>query len=233
MENSCQKESKYIRHFTDVDALFKILEGGLRFSKPSTKWDDENDLYCVNKYAELIGKDVYVLCFCAGIGNIHDWTYFGSSIISNTCAYCYKTIKCNIKLNRAKVEKALKEQGFRQLEPMIYCTTKRLKENFNNKHQLPYLKRNEYCIEQELRSIIECEKGIINSPSLIIPLECIEGINILIDKNSKKVYNSIKKELESRYPHLKGKIDFNGSMDSRRWKTEVNKIINNKEITDI
>lgn len=224
METCCQQKSDFIRHFTDVDALFKILSGGIKFSKPSKAWDDKNDVYCIRQYSKHTGKNVFVLCFCSGIGNIHHWTYFGSNT-AIACKGCYKTIKCNIKLNREKFAKALEQEGY-QLKPVKYSTREKLVENFTDMESLPYLKRNEYCVEQELRVVVLKSKGS-KAPIFKIPENCIESVNILLDNNSRSLYKRIKKELIKEFPYLGqiNKIDYNGSMDSEAWKGEVNRIM--------
>ncbi len=72
-----EKDSKFIRHYTNVGALFGILDKGFMLSKPNENWDDQNDYFTLKKYAEHMKKDVYVLCFCDGLGGVEHWFYYG------------------------------------------------------------------------------------------------------------------------------------------------------------
>ena len=233
-------QPKYFRHYTDVNALLGILEGGLRLSKPKKSWDDLNDYYTVQKYAEYINKDVFVLCLCESLGNAHHWYYYGYS--HDGFENIYKNIKCNIKLNGSKLRSILNKRGLTP-QKMIYAITNEkaslnkhpklqtLKRVFKNMNNLPYLKRAEYRVEKEWRVISEVNKAenckIDNSPEPIEIKDCIESITLLADEHS-CIYCLIEKEITSMYPQLRGKVKSSGVHISERWHNEIEKIINEK-----
>ena len=232
---------KFFRHYTDVNALQNILKEGLRLSRPKATWDDLNDYFTVSKYEDHINKDVYVLCLCERLGNIHHWFYYGYSHAG--FENIYKNIKCSIKLNSEKLNEALKNRGL-ELKEMIYAISnddaslnqkgnkhKTIKEVFTKWEDLPYLKRSEYEIEKEWRVIAEVEKSaddsrIDNSPQPIEILDCIESISLLVDESS-CMFCLIKNEIKSAYPQLADKIKSNGAHKSARWKNEIEKVIAN------
>lgn len=217
MIRKSSKSNGSIRHYTDVDALFKILDNGLMFSRPRPTWDDKNDYYTLHKYEELKQKDVYVLCFCNEIGNTHHWSYFGSNKYPTICAGCFKSIKCNIKLNRAKFEEKLAQRHL-SLKDIIYCKSTEISQKLLSIEDLPLLKKNEYCIENELRVLAIVNQGSKRPDNIQITPECIEGISILLP-NSSTMYKQLKKELNTMYPKII--IKFSGVRNSPRWKTYI------------
>ena len=54
-----------IRHFTNVDALYKILEQGLKFSS-GRSWSDKDDVFDIKQYSKIIKNDVYIDHICIG-----------------------------------------------------------------------------------------------------------------------------------------------------------------------
>lgn len=214
-------QTQWIRHFTSVDALFKILAEGFRFASPRN-WQDKNDVYCVKRFEELQKKKLYILCFCKGVGNAYHWTAFGHHGVGSLCKGCYKNVPCNIQINTAVFEKEIQQQGM-SLQDVIYYKT--VSQDFNNIHQLPLLKRFGYRVEKETRIIVmrdsEDNSGV---PNLKIPEKAIGGINILRTDND--LYKQIKQELINRFPFLKDKIKYNGTIDSPNWQSSVKQQIN-------
>lgn len=241
-ESKPESKPGFVRHYTNVGALFKILEGGLKFGTPREDWDDLNDYFtldkykeCKNKYTECKNqKNIYVICFCECLGSVHHWYYYGSSRNQNVFEDCYKNIKCCIKLNRAKLDNLLSLHSL-SLEKVEYLisnedassnketTTQTVESYLDNLEKLPYIKRIEYAVEKEWRIVTLSN----NEPSPLDIKDCIEGISILIDETS-PLYCLIKCNIINKYPYLYNIIDNNGIHKSKRWEEEVMKVINNK-----
>ena len=224
MSEKIQSRSNFIRHYTDVDALFHILRGGLRFSKPKQTWDDKNDYFTLHKYEQLTQQHVFVLCFCNNIGNTHHWSYFGQNL-PTLCSGCNKLIKCNIKFNRKKLQTALKARGL-SLRPVVYCKSSEIKDKLNSIEILPVLKKWEYRVEQELRVVVIQEAA--DQPANFEVVNCIESINILLSGRSEH-YRNIKEQILDELPTVK--VNFSGVRNSPRWKSAINKQLKNNCLT--
>ena len=236
-----KKKFEFIRHYTNVGALFNILDNGIRFSKPNPNWDDQNDFFTLEKYKQHLNetggkKEVFLICFCGDLGNVHHWYYYGSSNSNTMYENCYENIKCNIKLNKSKFDELLKRQNpSLRLKPLHYvlssssATTKpekgtmTLEEYLTDWDKLLYVKRREYYVEQEWRVVAVAEQ---QPPSIDIK-ECIEAITILIDEDS-FIFSHIKEMIACKYPNLKYKVLNSGVHKSKTWEIEINKIIKEK-----
>ncbi len=230
-----EKDSKFIRHYTNVGALFGILDKGFMLSKPNENWDDQNDYFTLKKYAEHMKKDVYVLCFCDGLGSVHHWFYYGQNNKNTFFEKCYENIKCNIKLNKKAFENKL--SGDLSLKKVEYVlsnkeatrnpnsTTKTLAEYVDSWDKLPYVKRKEYDVEKEWRIVALRDEG--DKPEPLPILDCVESITFLIDEDS-FIYCMLKNMIKCKYPQLECKIDNSGVHKSKIWENEINKIINSK-----
>lgn len=224
MSDSKENQTHLLRHYTNVDAMFHILDEGFRFGTPSKNWDDQNDAFCVSLYAKRHKKKAYVLCFCIGLGNFHHWNYFGGNIGLRQCKDCYKGIKCNIVMNRESVENLLSEQNM-NLRDVIRLEKNELRHNTNSipDANLPFLKRSEYWIEQEARVVVlKSPKAKI--PTLKIPIEQIEYVTLLLDPDSQQ-YKEIKEKLNTKYPNLK--VEYSGIKMSKEWQHLVTEKLEN------
>lgn len=246
MCNLKNKEPKYIRHYTNVKALFGILKKGFRFAEPRANWDDLNDYFTLIEYGKLTDKDVYTLCFCEGLGNAHHWFYYGYNTNALTYENCYENIKCNIKLDTKRFEQLLKQQDktleLREVKYVItneeaslkkYPDHKTLSEVLYSKEDLPILKRCEYETEKEWRVVLLKDKKAADEPKEDIYtsniMGCIEKISLLLDEES-ITYRLLEKKITCMYPELKGKIDNSGVHKSKRWEQEINRLIKERNI---
>ena len=193
----CKKEGgkQFIRHYTNVYALFRILGGGFKFGQPREDWDDLNDVFTLNKYGEIEQKKVYIICFCSGLGNAHHWFYYGNRSSSAQYENCWDNIKCNIKLDRLKFEKLLKSRGL-ELKPVKYAITNEeaskrghpiheiLEKALKSEEDLCLLKRSEYEIEKEWRIVVLKNPDEEEPAPIDNFMDCIEQISLLVDRES-------------------------------------------------
>ena len=241
-----EKEVECIRHYTNLKALWGILEKGFRFGTPRDDWDDLNDYFTLSHYEELTNSKVFVICFCAGLGNAHHWYYYGYNTGAMTYENCTDNIKCNIKLDRQKFENKLHLRGLK-LKPVKYAITNEeaslndrpthntLDQVLMCKEDLLYIKRSEYEVEKELRIIALKDKKKASEIEQSRPdnisdfIDCIESITLLLDEES-VVYRLLEKKIVFMYPALKGKINNSGVHKSLRWKKEIQKIIRDRDL---
>ena len=193
-----------IRHFTNVDALFKILKSGLKFSS-GRSWADKNDAYDIERYKKIVNKDVAILCMCDGKGNMYHWTNLGHKNI-----FCkYSNIKCNIAFYKDDfLEYVSSLNKFEKPRPIIYCDeTETITQELSN---IPFLKNKEYIVEKEIRLLYIGDNA---QKEAIIPNIRPYIRNITISKNdcNDKNFAIIKRRIEHLYPQLKGHITPNKS----------------------
>ena len=204
-----------IRHFTNADALYKILEQGLKFSS-GRSWSDKDDVFDIKQYSKIIKKDVAVLCMCNGMGNLHHW-----AIIRNK-GKGLNAIKCSIVFNKndfLRYVSSLKK--FEKPRKVKYCSE--IDVLTCDISDIPYLKKREYDIEKEIRFIYlgcDAEKSAI-IPNIVPYIKCIE-----ISKNgcSKTDFNQIRTTIENLYPQLKGRV-FQYDLS---WKEKIKILIQHK-----
>lgn len=223
MENDSKKTIRFIRHYTDVDALFKILRNGLRFSKPSSNWQDKNDKWALERYQELRrnNKDVFVLCFCDGIGNIHHWDAFGHK--GDKWKNKKHKIKCYIKIDKAKFTEYLHSIGY-QLVEVEYPILTKIQTDYatNIVEKLPYLKRSEYSVEHELRIVAEFDH---NDSSHYLPIRSfVHSITLSMDATSSE-YKQIKQELIKEFALSSKQITHSGVYNSPKWQNTIEQLL--------
>lgn len=215
------KLENIMQHYTTISAMFNILENGLNFAFGDGKsWIDKNDLHSLQKYKRYIGKKVYVLCFCDGMGNAHHWTTLGKVKKKDL----ESKIKCSIVLD--------KQQFIHQMQAlncisrrMIYCSNGEVLSY--DIRDILFLKRNEYENEHEFRFVYICNDGempiSINIKSFIR--------KIVIGNCKKQEYEKIKHRLMTEFLFTEDQIGQNLLNDSVEWDKNIDTLI--KRVTTI
>lgn len=209
------KLENIMQHYTTISAMFNILENGLNFAFGDGKsWIDKNDLHSLQKYKRYIGKKVYVLCFCDGMGNAHHWTTLGKVKKKDL----ESKIKCSIVLD--------KQQFIHQMQAlncisrrMIYCSNGEVLSY--DIRDILFLKRNEYENEHEFRFVYICNDGempiSINIKSFIR--------KIVIGNCEKQKYEEIKHRLMTEFLFTEDQIGQNLLNDSVEWDKNIDTLI--------
>ncbi len=214
------KPSNTIYHFTSVGNLYRILLSGLKLSD-GKNWKDKNDRYGIEQYRKFLekdGKNILVLCFCNNKGNVFLWKEKEESPSQLTQ---YDEYICRIGFNTKLLRKHLeKNAGIRKPCPVKYCSNKDVLNRKYTIEDIPYLKRKEYAIEDEVRIVYigsEKEKFITNIN------DCITSITI--NTNNKEVLQQIKEELCSTYGIDKKMVKSNGYSNSPTWQKNIRKFL--------
>lgn len=213
--------SDTLYHFTSVGNLYRILLSGLKLSD-GKNWKDQNDLYGIEQYRKSLeeyGENILVLCFCNNKGNVFLWKEKEESP-THTEDY-----RCRIGFNTNLLRKHLANiDGIREPRPVKYYSNKDVLNRKYTIKDIPYLKRKEYAIEDEVRIVYvgsEKEKTIPNIK------DCITSITI--NTNRKEVLQQIKKELCSTHGIDKKIVKSNGCSNSLIWQRNIRKILETKK----
>ena len=208
-----KEEMNVLKHYTNVDALFKILSDGFLFSD-GQKWEDKNDSFDIQQYAIYLNKHVLVLCFCDGDGNIYHWNSLGWKDKKNKNS----NIKCSIVLNKEEMLQYIRTLGSDyEHHNVIYCHNADV--SMKNVSEVPYLKRMEFAVEKEYRIVY---KGTHSN----VLLPCIQRYvtKIVIGRCESSDFDMIRNKLNSDYGIPLDIIRQNKLLDSQEWRNNIQKL---------
>lgn len=156
----------YLRRYTDLPALLRLLtDKQLTLLDPKT-WADHNDAFFMSLYKERKElKTVLALCFSQSAETYHHWRVFSNGP-SGVC----------IVFDREALLKELKKVPDIKTDTVTYFTLKKAK-GFRV-DQLPFVKRFGFKPENEFRAMYTSamhEKLVIDVP---IGLDCIRSISL-------------------------------------------------------
>jgi hypothetical protein len=181
------KTPEFLKHYTSIANLHKILSANKLLLSDSEKWDDKNDLASVQAFCKAKGKNVKarVVCFAEGEEMILHW---------NT----YAKLGCRIEFRETELLKKIKKpsflHNFMKYKPAKEVTSEYLKKL--NPNDIPFLKRRPYECEKEFRIIwfgIYKEKQYIG-----LNKNTIKGITLSPNIKGNKC-EKLKSELEKKY----------------------------------
>ena len=141
---STKKAPKFLKHYTSIETLHKILGSkSLLFGNPK-KWPDRNDVAAVEAFCKLKGKGTQakVICFAEGEEMMSNWTEHAK----NGCCIEFK------------VEEILKKaKGPNFLSNFVnYKSANELTKSYLEKigtNNIPFIKRRPHECEKEYRII--------------------------------------------------------------------------------
>lgn len=215
---------KLIRHFTSVENLCLILKNGFRMSD-AQNWEDKNDSYGVQRYAELQnGKKVLVLCFCTTKGNVYHWNSLKKKSVPTTKKQTktekYTDLMCSINIKKEEFFSYVRAlEGFREPKYVDYCNNAEILKK--DKESMPYLKRLEYQIENEIRILYVGDRTDVLIPNIQRFIA-----SITIDSSNPELYKLAEDTLVNQYGIGKKQIKKNGFTDSKVWKRNINTLNN-------
>ena len=209
-----EENNNQLKHYTSVSTLYKILTSGFKFQNGES-WDDKNDRYTLQKYREYVyPKNVLVLCFCDGAGNVYHWTALGKTDSNDSTSH----IKCSIVLNKDKFLKYVDSiEGMSHIE-MKYCRNNEILRC--QMEDLPYLKRNEFSIEKEYRVIYKGDKSEFFLPDIIPYID-----KIVIGLCTEAEFEEIKQHITTTFHIDETKITQNLLKGSKDWNDNVDVIV--------
>lgn len=207
------EKTEIIRHFTSVECLCLILKNGFRMSD-AQNWEDKNDSYGIRRYAELQnGQKVLVLCFCTTKGNVYHWKSLKSQ----------KGLMCSIDIKKDEFFNYVRTlDGFREPKYVDYCNNDEIPKK--DKENMPYLKRSEYRIENEIRILYVGDRTDVLIPNIQRFIA-----SITIDSSNPELYKLAEDTLVNQYGIGKKQIKKNGFTDSKVWQQNIDKIIANSK----
>jgi hypothetical protein len=200
-----RKREEYLRHYTDLSALFYLLTERKLTLLNGERWEDKNDIFFLEEYRkkkEL--KSVLALCFIRASERFHFWKVFGAG-----------SSGVRIRFRREDLLRAVKRPGL--------LTGKVDYLHFNEitkplaVDRLPFIKRHGFQDEREFRMVYESERHVRSKVDIPIPLPCIDNIKLTpwlhhdLVSDVRKIIHSI--DGCARLEVVRSKL-----IDNERWK---------------
>jgi hypothetical protein len=166
-----KRGEKYLRRYTNLEALRRLLrEQKLTLRKPES-WPDTNDSHYLELYRQKMKlSSVLALCFTQSSERFHYWEAFGKRTDP--------TERVQIKFKRSGLVEALKGQPYLNYREVEYLTMNDIKVRTLRKEELPFIKRYGFNHESEFRIIYESQEEKLSEKDIHIPLSCINKITL-------------------------------------------------------
>ena len=162
------KKNKVLRRYTSLPALLHLLKNEkITLLSPAT-WDDRNDRFFMNEYKRRMKvKSVLALCFTTTNETYHHWKVFtnGSDGV-------------RIDFKQEEFLAAIKKHKVIQARPVTYKKIAAISHLRPKVSDLPFLKREPYGDERELRLVCVDRDEEIESKEFEIDLACIQRITL-------------------------------------------------------
>jgi hypothetical protein len=161
------KTPTYLRRYTDLPALVRLLsDRQITLLDPKT-WDDRNDSFYMSLYKERKKfKTVLALCFSQSPETYHHWRVFSNG----PAGVC-------IVFERDAILKALKKPGV-STGRVSYFTLPKAKKKAFRVDKLPYVKRYGFKPEKEYRAVYTSSSDEILAIDIPITLDCIRSVSL-------------------------------------------------------
>ena len=161
-----RRPAPYLRRYTSIASALDILQNKHITLLDPAKWDDQNDVHYLRKYAEKMHyKNVLVLCFARRSETFHHWKVFTNKEDGICVEFSYSKLLKYIENAEGTMSRDVK-----------YLEITKLSKSPPVPDELPFLKRYPYKDEKEFR-IVYCDAAPkIPCLSIKIDLECINRI---------------------------------------------------------
>lgn len=168
MATTTPKTPTYLRRYTDLPALLRLLtDRQLTLLDPKT-WDDRNDSFFMSLYKERKRlKTVLGICFSQSPETYHHWRVFSNG----SAGVC-------IVFNRDPLLAALTKVAGVSTDAMTYLTLKKAKEMPLQIDRLPFLKRYGFKPENEFRAIFTSTNKELQAIDIPITLDTVRSISL-------------------------------------------------------
>jgi hypothetical protein len=202
------KRPRYLRRYTDLAALFYLLnKQSITLLDPQT-WDDRNDSYYLRLYKKKRKlKSVLALCFTEHSERYHFWRVFGAG-----------SSGVRIRFRRADLLEAVEEQSGLRYQTVEYVKLSRIGEVSVPVSEFPFVKRYGFQDEKEFRMIYESESEELSKLDVRIPLKCIDKIVL-----SPWLHPDLFSHVEEAIQSIKGcdsvRIVHSSLIDNEKWKS--------------
>ena len=180
------KTPKFLKHYTTIEYLHKILAEGLKLGNPEN-WPDKNDSAALRAFCRLKGEGIEAraICFAEGEEMMHNWIEHAQN-------------GCCIEFKEEELLKKIKSLNF--LSKFVqYKSAKDVTKSYLEKigtNNIPFIKRRPYKCEKEYRAIWYGTTK--ESPKIPIDKSIIKWITLSPEIPQDK-REKLKSELENKY----------------------------------
>jgi len=230
---------KYLRRYTNLEALRNILCTKSLTLLDYQNWKDKNDSYFLHLYKqERKLKSLLVLCLTSASERYHLWHVFGPRRERRSLAEQEQSLGCHpydsssplarvgvrIRFDRSELIEAItRYRGTVKTGDIDYLTHGELKalairrENIDPITRLPFIKRYGFRDESEFRIIYESKGKNIPTINIPIPISCINKI-IFSYKLNRRDYRAMRGALRSMDGCQGLEISRSRLIESKTWK---------------
>ena len=200
-------ENSSIRRYTELPYLIDFLSTGEIFRPSPKNWDDRNDSYYLERYAEIKNiNSTYALCLTEAPETYHHWNVLSSGS-SGACIVFdkdnfLKSINCISGIRAGNVQ---------------YKTIEEMKSKKILSEELPFLKRYPYRDECEFRIFIAPKKKVDGGVRISVPKRAINQI-ILSPWLSKSVVKQVRYVLKAIRGCKHIRIYGSTLVENEKWK---------------
>lgn len=196
-----------LRCYTELPYIIDFLQTKELALVSPASWDDQNDSYYIEQYAQLEGMvSVYALCLAEAPETYHHWRVFSHGS-GGAC----------IEFDKDLLLKSVQEVEGLRAEVVRYKTIDKLRSINPKKHELPFLKRYAFIDEKEFRLFIGLKKKGHPVFRCAVPLKAINRIT-LSPWLPKSVVNQVKKSLKAIEGCRSIKIYRSTLIENENWK---------------
>ncbi|UTW59052.1 DUF2971 domain-containing protein [Kordiimonas sp. SCSIO 12603] len=203
----------FLKRYTNLASIIHILKHRKITLLDPGSWDDRNDTYFLERYAELnrLNK-VFALCMTTEAETYHHWSIFARG----TDGIC-------IEFDKQKLIKSVEKQGV-IARPVLYKKIEDITEAARHRDDLPFLKRFPYRDEGEFRLIYGCSNG--DKPVYDVPFELSTIKRIHISPwMPESLSDCIKDVLASLIPSDTDiRLNRSTLVENERWKSAVKQL---------
>lgn len=197
---------RYLNRYTDLLNLIDMLYRKQIVLLDSSKWEDKNDAYYIDRYKEKLNlKSVLVLCFTTERETFHHWKVFAGSP-SGVCIRFKMNFLRQLRMDRNIL-----------IDDVKYRLIKTLKRNPPKPEELPFLKRKPFKDEKELRIIYKDDTNVMPIKYININLESIDKV-ILSPWMHDSVVESVVNTIKNIDGCSKIMIEKNNLVNNNDWK---------------
>jgi len=162
------EDPKILRRYTDIPALFYLLNRKVITLLDPASWDDTNDSYYLALYKQHKGLgSLLALCFTQAGESYHHWRVFAHGP-GGIC----------IDFDRDALMSLITGRPGIRAESVKYLTLEKIRTTPPSAKDLPFVKRYGYAHEKEFRIIHESPYDGAASVDIAIPLSAIVRITL-------------------------------------------------------
>lgn len=203
----------FFRKYMPLGRALDTLKRGLFLADP-LDWEDQNDVICVKRYAEIFGKSVRAICVTEGTEKYHHWRSYSDPKLMVALLLRKKAFEAQCQAYSA----ANCQSRFKAVE---YFPIRRAGEIVAG--DLTFSKFNAYESEQEYRFVVEAEKLADIPKRLPIAADMVKGV-IVNPWADEEFVEAVRIAVNAISPFAAVSVTRSTVLGKDKWITKINEI---------